>query len=211
MKAKKKDVKKADMPAPKSKSDPVAPARKAVKPIKKAAPVKAPVAPPAKPKKAAEAPKPAEAEMPEAIKIKPLPEAELKVYRGMLQALRDRVVDEIKFLTGDNLSRGQKEATGDLSSYRIHMADQGTDNFDREVALHVASGEQDVLYEIDEAMGRITLKTYGTCEGCGCPIKKDRLKAMPFAKMCAECQSKAEKGRERYRRFGPSIVQSPES
>jgi DnaK suppressor protein len=136
--------------------------------------------------------------------------AQLREYRSILQGLRDRVVDEISFLAGDNLNRSQRESSGDLSSYSIHMADQGTDNFDREFALNLVSSEQDVLYEIDDALRRIDLKSYGVCESCGKQVERARLKALPFAKMCIQCKAAAEKGKSRFRPFGPTISQTAE-
>ncbi|MBN1268856.1 MAG: TraR/DksA C4-type zinc finger protein [Kiritimatiellae bacterium] len=133
--------------------------------------------------------------------------ADRKALKKALQDLRDRVVDEITFLAGDNLNRSQRESSGDLSSYSIHMADQGTDNFDREFALNLVSSEQDILYEIDEALQRLEAGTYGTCEVCSDPIEKPRLEALPFAKLCVKCQAATERGRTRYRPFGPTIVQ----
>ncbi|MBU1909592.1 MAG: TraR/DksA C4-type zinc finger protein [Verrucomicrobia bacterium] len=140
-----------------------------------------------------------------------LPADELKKYRDNLRRIRDRVVDEIAFLAGDNLNRSPKESSGDLSSYSFHMADQGTDNFDREFALNLVSSEQDALYEIDEALQRIEAGTYGACDVCGRGIEKARLKALPFAKMCIRCKSEAEKGRSKFRPFGPTIQQGSES
>lgn len=142
---------------------------------------------------------------------KKLPAAQLRTYRQALQQLRDRVVDEISFLAGDNLNRSQREASGDLSSYSYHMADQGTDNFDREFALNLVSSEQDVLYEIDEALQRVDAGTYGICQDCGRAIEKARLKAVPFARMCIACKSASEKGRSKFRPFGPTIQQTLES
>ncbi|OGV42289.1 MAG: hypothetical protein A2X46_15510 [Lentisphaerae bacterium GWF2_57_35] len=141
-------------------------------------------------------------------KIKALSSKELTEYKDALKTVRDRVVDEITFLAGDNLNRSQRDSTGDLSSYSFHMADQGTDNFDREFALNLVSSEQDVLYEIDEALHRIDAGTYGACEMCGNAIEKARLKALPFAKMCISCKSESEKGKTRYRPFGQTITQT---
>jgi len=141
-------------------------------------------------------------------KIKPFTTKQLKEFEQLLRNLRDKVVDEISFLAGDNLNRSQRDSSGDLSSYSLHMADQGTDNFDREFALNLVSSEQDALYEIDEALGRIKLKTYGVCEKCGKAIEKPRLKALPFAKMCITCKSEAERGKSRFRPFGPTISQT---
>jgi RNA polymerase-binding protein DksA len=134
--------------------------------------------------------------------------AQLREYRKVLQSLHDRVVDEISFLAGDNLNRSQRESSGDLSSYSFHMADQGTDNFDREFALNLVSSEQDILYEIDEALHRVDAGTYGVCENCTRRIEKQRLRALPFAKMCVACKSAAEKGKTRFRPFGPTLSHS---
>jgi RNA polymerase-binding transcription factor DksA len=136
-----------------------------------------------------------------------LPVKELRSFRDLLYKLRDRVVDEITFLSGDNLNRSQRDASGDLSSYSFHMADQGTDNFDREFALNLVSSEQDILYEIDEALRRVEMGTYGICEMTGDHIEKERLKAMPHTRYCLTAQAELEKGKARYRPFGPTISQ----
>ena len=140
-----------------------------------------------------------------------LTKPQLQEYKKILEKVRDRVVDEISFLAGDNLNRSPRDSSGDLSSYSFHMADQGTDNFDREFALNLVSSEQDVLYEIDDALRRIEMGTYGVCEGCNKAIEKARLMALPFAKMCIVCKSEAEKGKTRFRPFGPTISQSSSS
>jgi DnaK suppressor protein len=144
------------------------------------------------------------------VKARKIPVGELRAYKDLLEKLRDRVMDEITFLAGDNLNRSQRDSSGDLSSYSFHMADQGTDNFDREFALNLVSSEQDVLYEINEALHRIDERTYGVCESCGQGIEKARLNALPFAKMCVRCKSESEKGKARYRPFGPTISQAVE-
>jgi RNA polymerase-binding transcription factor DksA len=121
---------------------------------------------------------------------------ELRDFKRLLLNLRDSVVDEISFLTGDNLNGKQLERTGE----------EGTDNFNREFALKLVSSEQDIIYEIDEALGRIANGTYGLCEHSGDPIEKERLKVMPHARHSVRVQSELEKGRTRYRPFGPSLV-----
>ena len=52
----------------------------------------------------------------------------------------------------------------------MHQADAGSDAYDRDFALSLLSQEQDALYEIDEALKRIELGTYGICEMSGKPI-----------------------------------------
>ena len=181
-------------------------------------PVKAPKAAtrkPAVPAKSVSRPvKASKVEVPQEEKFiikKILTKSQLQEYKKILEKVRDRVVDEISFLAGDNLNRSPRDSSGDLSSYSFHMADQATDNFDREFALNLVSSEQDVLYEIDDALRRIDMGTYGVCENCNKPIEKARLMALPFAKMCIVCKSESEKGKTRFRPFGPTISQSSSS
>ena len=138
-------------------------------------------------------------------KEKKLTAKELEQFRKLLLELRDKVLDGIQFLSGDNLNRSQRDVSGDLSGYSLHMADQGTDNYDREFALNLVSSEQDILYEIDEALRRIDDGTYGICEMSGEPIERARLKALPHARYSVTAQSEMERGQKRYRPFGPTL------
>ena len=113
-----------------------------------------------------------------------------------LVRLRERITGQINFLAADNLSRTQKDAEVDFRS-----EEQGTDNFDRDFALNRVSLEQDIVFEIDEALNRIKIGTYGACESCGGPIEKARMSALPYSRMCVGCQAKLETGRKKFRSF----------
>ena len=114
-------------------------------------------------------------------------------YKRLLVELRDHLIDGVNFLANDNLKRTSRDASGELSGYSLHMADAGTDNFDREFALSLVSNEQEALYEIEEALKRLEAGTYGVCEMCEKLIRKERLEAVPFARFCIQCQSGVEK------------------
>ena len=118
-------------------------------------------------------------------------------YVKLLLDLRDRILDDIEFHASDNLKRSQKDASSDLSAYSFHMADAGTDNFDREFALSMVSNEQEALYEINEALKRLENGTYGVCEMSGKPIPKARLDAIPWARYTVECQAEIEKTQQK--------------
>ena len=182
------------------------PARPAAKPARPAPARHAAPTPPPRPAKAAPAGKP-QAPAP-AAKARPthLSPRDLETYRKLLLNLRDQIVDEISFLAGENLNNSQREASGDLSNYGMHMADQGTDNFDREFALSLVSNEQEVLYEIDEALHRIEAKTYGICEMTGQAIEPERLKVLPYARYSREAQEEMERNRKRFRPFTASVI-----
>ena len=128
-------------------------------------------------------------------------------YKKLLLDLRDHLIDGVNFLASDNLKRTQREASGELSGYSLHMADAGTDNFDREFALSLVSNEQEALYEIEEALKRLEHSTYGVCGNCEKNIMKARLEAVPFARLCVNCQSDIEKDHRRPAPQGPMFTE----
>lgn len=136
---------------------------------------------------------------------KPLTKRDLEKFKDLLLELRDRIVGDIQFLTTDNLHRAGRETGADLSGSSQHSADHGTDNFDREFALSLATTEQDVLYEVDEALMRIQEGTYGICEMTGERIEKARLQVIPYTRFSVKAQAQMEQGRARYRPFAQSF------
>jgi DnaK suppressor protein len=108
-----------------------------------------------------------------------------------LLQLRDAMVDSMAGVAKDNL-RSRAEGS-EASAFGMHQADAGSDAYDRDFALSLLSQEQDALYEIDQALKRIELGTYGTCEMSGKSISHARLEAIPFARFTVECQLKLEK------------------
>ena len=113
-------------------------------------------------------------------------------YRKILLEEKEKILKQINNLSEGTLNASQRDSSGDLSGYSMHMADVGTDNFQRELALGLVSNEQQVLYGIDEALKRIEEGSYGKCGECGGRIKDSRLKALPFATMCISCKEKEE-------------------
>jgi RNA polymerase-binding transcription factor DksA len=111
--------------------------------------------------------------------------------REKLLQLRDAMVDSMAGVAQDTL-RSRAEGS-EASAFGMHQADAGSDAYDRDFALSLLSQEQDALYEIDQALKRIDLGTYGVCEMSGKPIGHPRLEAIPFARFTVECQSQLEK------------------
>ena len=88
-------------------------------------------------------------------KIKP----EWQKYYQRLLELREQLLHQMNGLA--------QESAQEVPGYSLHMADSGTDNFDRDFALSLLSSDQDAVYEIEEALKRIEKKTYGVCELTG--------------------------------------------
>lgn len=117
--------------------------------------------------------------------------AELKKYEELLLKKKGELLKEMG-LIGEAHRGTIKDSTGDLSSYSYHMADQGTDNMERELAFMFSSKSGRLVYHIDEALRRIKEGTYGRCHNCGKPIQKGRLKIVPHARLCIQCKSEEE-------------------
>jgi len=117
-----------------------------------------------------------------------------KYYQRLLE-LREQLTRQM-----DGLA---KESAQEMAGYSLHMADSGTDNFDRDFALSLLSSDQDAVYEIEEALKRIEKNTYGVCELTGKPIPRKRLEAIPWTRFTVEAQAQLEReGALRQRRLG---------
>jgi RNA polymerase-binding transcription factor DksA len=115
----------------------------------------------------------------------------IRQQKQKLLELRDAMVDSMAGVAQGTL-RSRAEGS-EASAFGMHQADAGSDAYDRDFALSLLSQEQDALYEIDEALKRVELGTYGKCEMSGKPIPRARLEAIPFARFTVECQSQLEK------------------
>jgi RNA polymerase-binding transcription factor DksA len=116
----------------------------------------------------------------------------LASYRQHLLALRSRLSGDVNHLTDEALRKNQKEASGNLSSMPIHMADIGSDNFEQEFTLSLLANVEQSLEEIAAALERIEDGSFGSCEECNEEIPKARLEVLPYTRYCVECARKFE-------------------
>ncbi len=121
--------------------------------------------------------------------------AEWQFFYNNLLELREQLLAQMNGLA--------KESAQEMAGYSLHMADSGTDNFDRDFALSLLSADQDSVYEIEEALKRIEKKTFGVCELTGKTIPRARLEAIPWTRFTVEAQAQLERdGALRQRRLG---------
>jgi len=112
----------------------------------------------------------------------------------MLLEKRREILQNVNEIEDETLKKSRLDASGDLSSMPIHMADIGTDNYEQEFALGLMDSERKLLKEIDDALERIEQGVYGTCEATGKPIAKARLEAKPWARYCVKYARMLEQG-----------------
>lgn len=121
--------------------------------------------------------------------LKKLKKAELKDFEKRLLQEREKIIKGINY-DSSQISTTQTEASGDLSAYSNHMADQGTETEKRELSSINLSRQKELLFSIDHALRKIHQGRYGICEKCGKLIEKKRLKILPYARCCIKCTGK---------------------
>lgn len=110
------------------------------------------------------------------------------VLQKMLLGKRQEIIKEIEESLGQSLTEDQQRR---LESAR-DVGDQALMDLERELGISLMEMRNRRRQSIDEALTRLQEGTYGICAECGVEISEKRLQAVPFAKLCVGCQSRAE-------------------
>lgn len=125
--------------------------------------------------------------------VKPEKPAELTPFqegqKKKLLELRDQLMDTLYGIQQE--AKTAMDSSSDAGG-GMHQGDAGSDAYDRDFALNLLSQEHDALEEIERALQRLELGTYGICEISKEPIPEPRLEAIPFARLTVACQQKWE-------------------
>ena len=110
--------------------------------------------------------------------------------RTELLDLRTRVLGAANdIVSGDDDDSELSSAAGDQ-----HLGDHASEMLDREVDESLEENAEQIVHEIDVALGRIEDGTYGTCGRCGQAIPEEQLDAVPYATLCVSCKRVQEQG-----------------
>ncbi len=113
---------------------------------------------------------------------------EIAHFKMRLEEMRRQIMRTVE------VSKKEVTAPDEAKGYSQHSADEGTDDFVKQVNLEVANKEFGLLRQIDRALEKIAEGTYGVCDISGEPIPIKRLEAIPYAAMTVKAQEKLEKG-----------------
>ena len=118
----------------------------------------------------------------------------LKHFERRLLEERKLVLRSLAALS-ESLGATQEARDGDLSNYRFHMADQGTDAMEQEKTMLFASQDGRLLWHVDEALRELyrTPETFGTCKRCERLIDFARLDTIPHTRLCITCKQGVER------------------
>jgi DnaK suppressor protein len=118
----------------------------------------------------------------------PLTKSEIAHFKQRLEELRAQIMRTVQ---------GTKEAVtqpDEAKGYSQHSADEGTDDFVKNINLEVTNKEFNLIRQIDRALEKITEETYGVCDITNEEIPIKRLEAVPYATMTVKAQERFEKG-----------------
>ena len=122
-----------------------------------------------------------------------LSKADQERIEGRLLEERNRAIEALGDFD-DEQTRSLLDRVGELTAYRLHQADLGTEMMDHETQFLLASEQGERLYRIDDALRRMYQdpESFGTCRNCGRAISTERLELVPESELCADCQRAAE-------------------
>ncbi len=92
----------------------------------------------------------------------------------------------------DEISEGMKAGADDKKDIG-DLYDLASNERERELSLLLGHRDRDKLAQIEEALSRIADGTYGICDECGGKIGAERMKVMPFARLCIDCKAELER------------------
>jgi RNA polymerase-binding protein DksA len=108
---------------------------------------------------------------------------ELDELRGRLLSEHAELQEQLTTIEDGTFATTQSDLSGDVG-LDDESADAGSATFEREKDLSIENNVRDLMQKIDRALKRIDEGTYGTCERCGKPIEKARVRALPYADLC---------------------------
>jgi DnaK suppressor protein len=139
--------------------------------------------------------------------ITTIPPPILSKQRNKPLSVRKAFLKQAKETLLDMKAQVLRGIRDDLKEDREGQKDDGRDTYDvaseerdREINYLLTDRDRSKLHSIDQALERIEEGTYGICESCEGEITAERLKAMPFTRLCVQCQSEREAEAKRNRR-----------
>lgn len=118
-----------------------------------------------------------------------LPVEKIAEFKELLIKKRQELNGNAVFLREEGL----EHSVNNGSTTPMHIAELGTDTFNQDLALSRLEHGEELLMQIEEALERIKLGTFGTCLRCDNPMKIGRLEIVPWATYCIACQERIEK------------------
>lgn len=117
-----------------------------------------------------------------------LSDKDLKTFKELIVEQKTEILENARRLRESLIDENTGDYVGDNSTFSMHMAEQGSDEMEREKAYMFIQRDEKHLFYLENALERIAKKTYGLCVSCGKAILKARLEAVPITSHCINCK-----------------------
>jgi YteA family regulatory protein len=117
---------------------------------------------------------------------------DIEKFRQMLLEEQAHLLAKVKRLHNRSSLSDQSDEVSELSDYDNHPADAASETFEREKDLAIDENLDDLISRVERALEKIDAGNYGVCDRCGKEISRERLKVLPHATFCVECQDAVE-------------------
>jgi len=117
-----------------------------------------------------------------------LTDKDLKFFSKLIKEQKDEILENARKLRESLIDVNTGDYVGDNSTFSMHMAEQGSDEMEREKTYMFIQRDEKHLFYLEGALERIAKKTYGLCISCGKAITKARLEAVPITSHCINCK-----------------------
>ena len=111
--------------------------------------------------------------------------------KKFLAKMREHLADMKEKLHGELESELRAEREGNKDE-GMDTYDLASEERDREINFILSDRERVKVKQIDDALERLDDSAYGVCESCGLEVAEERLNAMPFTRLCRDCQQDME-------------------
>jgi len=120
------------------------------------------------------------------------PRLQLRTYRKLLLKERERLREELEQMVARTARRGKLDSAPQERNFDEDLGDSAAQTLERGLDMALEQNLQDILEQIDDSLEKIESRTYGVCSLCLGPITARRLKALPYATLCIQCQGRLE-------------------
>jgi DnaK suppressor protein len=123
--------------------------------------------------------------------IKKYSKTKLKIFRETIVKRMEEISQDMDDIKESIMDKGNPKAgLSQDSVFSLHMADAGSDSFEKEKSFMFMSRESDYYKNLSHALERIDQEDFGVCKICGGLIPEERLLEVLNATKCVDCKTK---------------------
>ncbi|MFL2998698.1 MAG: TraR/DksA family transcriptional regulator [Candidatus Neomarinimicrobiota bacterium] len=123
-------------------------------------------------------------------KQKSYSKSKLEMFKKNIESKLQKISDDMNDLKDTMETKSSSSAGSQESVYSVHMAEAGTDSYEREKGFQLMNRESDYYKSLTKALERIEDGSFGVCTVCGELIPEERMMEVPNTTKRVQCKEK---------------------